>query len=30
MVEDGLLMDEPESFDVLMERGAALERRANK
>jgi predicted nucleotidyltransferase component of viral defense system len=30
MVEDGLLMDEPESFDVLMERCAALEKRANK
>jgi hypothetical protein len=30
MVEDGLLMDEPESFDALMERCADLEKRANK
>jgi hypothetical protein len=30
MVEDGLLMDEPESFRALMERCAGLEKRANK
>jgi hypothetical protein len=30
MVEDGLVIDEPESFDALMERCADLEKRANK
>ena len=30
MLEDGLLMDEPESFDALMKRCADLEKRANK
>jgi hypothetical protein len=30
MVDDGLLLDEPETFDVLMERCADLEKRANK
>jgi hypothetical protein len=29
MIEDGLLMDEPENFDALMERCADLEYRAN-
>lgn len=30
MVEDGLLMDKPESFDGLMKRCADLEARANR
>ncbi|MCG2631483.1 nucleotidyl transferase AbiEii/AbiGii toxin family protein [Bradyrhizobium sp. WYCCWR 13023] len=29
MIKDGLLLDDPEEFDVLLERCAALERRAN-
>jgi hypothetical protein len=30
MVEDGLVMDEPESFDALMERCADLEKRSRR